>query len=470
MTETKNVNGQEPNYQENLPAAIKTVGRALSAPNIAQRITNLLPATVTLDKFRSVMIHYLRQNPSLHNCNPDSLVMACIDCAESGLLPDRNFGQAYIVPFKGQAQFMLGYRGMIQLAMNSDRIDSIHAAVVMDTDEFEVYQGTELKIVHRPDMKIDRATAKPVAAYAIAFIKGARNPEFVVMSHSEVEAIRKRASSGNSPAWTGSQTNYNEMMRKTAIRRLFKTLPMSITDKAGKFAAMEDTFEETGKAVHFDLASTDYTVEEEPNDAAQPGQSGAATGPARGAGSDTEQTGGGHEPDRAAAPAKTGSAGPGKERPAAGPRGGEHGAGSKPAGDHSKPRQSARLKQALVESIARGEQDGNVTPHDPETGEIIEGNAAEVMEPTEGPDFSTEDEPDTGPVDFVLVGAKRSPDLGRWVVDVSNRLDRFSTPTQVQQFQTAVTGSRPWVYIKARSPETVKQFEELVEMRKEALA
>jgi recombination protein RecT len=464
--EAPKANGQEPKYNENLPATVKAVGKMMSAPNIAQRITNLLPKEIPLDKYRSVVLHYLRQNPSLHNANPDSLLLACLDCAESGLLPDRVYGQAYIVPFKGQAQFILGYRGMITLAMNSNKIDSIHAAVVMETDEFEVHQGSELKIIHKPDLKVDRSKAVPIAAYAIAFIKGARNPEFVVMTHSEVEAIRKRAHSGNSPAW---KDNYAEMMRKTAIRRLFKTLPMSITEKAGKFAAIEDNFEETGRVTHID---GDYTVEEETNAQVDTGDAAPAEGGRGGAGSGGEQAG-----DQARAE-------PRKADSRAGAVPGDAGAAAKPRAA----RPSPRLKQALQESVAQAQDDDPlgrmsmqamqeqmqhkpVPPHDPETGEIIESKAHEVADTDEGPSFVTADEaPDTGPVDAVIIGAKRAPDLERWVVDVSNKLERFTSVQQVQQFETATHGTRLWTYIKARSPEAQRQFVELVEMRKEALS
>ena len=442
MTEQKpnTINGQTPTapYRENLPAVIKAVGTALQATNIQARIINLLPDAIKYDRFKSAIMQYLKNNPGLHQCDANSLVMACIDCAESGLLPDRVYGQAYIVPFKGQAQFMLGYKGMIQLAENTGKIEHVTAGVVFDTDEFEIVEGTTPSIVHKRDLKVDRANSTPVACYAIAYIKGARFPAFQIMSHGEVEKIRLRSFSGNSPAWKNS---YSEMMRKTVIKRLLKTLPISITDKAGRFAAAEDEAELSGHAVHID---GDYTIEEGATDGSEVADSGeAATGEARGS-AGVHHSGPGSagvsEPNRPVSPLP-----------------------EQPIKSKHSPRLKAALKASVQEEAMKAAQE--TPPHDPDTGEILEGD---IIAPDEGPGEMQQVEVDTGPIEFVFKG--KNPDLDKWLTDCATRLDTFQTAQQVAQFDVVVKSSRPWIYVKTRSPEAVKHFQDLVEMRKEALS
>src|SRR5262249_47394318 len=153
----------------------------------------------------------------------------------------------------------------------------------------------------------------------------------------EMESIRKRVSSGNSPAW---RTSYPEMFRKSAVRRLFKTLPISLVDKAGKFAAIEDLADETGRAVHID--SDDYSVmEEEQAHASNLGEESASADPPETTGDDRVDI-----PQRASG-----------------------GAVADVVTNVIKGKHSARLKKALQQSVVQAAAEAVI---DPETGEILE--------------------------------------------------------------------------------------------------
>ena len=60
--------------------------------------------------------------------------------------------------------------------------------------------------------------------YAVANLKNG-GIQFEVMSRSEIEAIRKQSKAGTSGPWVN---HWDEMAKKTVIRRLFKYLPVSI--------------------------------------------------------------------------------------------------------------------------------------------------------------------------------------------------------------------------------------------------
>ncbi len=149
---------------------------------------------------------------------PESIYLSLLACAMTGLEPGGLRGESYIVPYKGEATFQRGYKGVIKMALRSRFVKSIRSNVVYEGDVFEVDDGTANTIVHRPDYKGNRGK-EIIAAYAIAKLS---NGESVheVMDMEDLRAVR-RAGSENSPAWKNWP---DQMMRKAPIHRLGKFL------------------------------------------------------------------------------------------------------------------------------------------------------------------------------------------------------------------------------------------------------
>ena len=82
---------------------------------------------------------------------------------EPGLL-----GHCYILPYKREATFIIGYKGMIDLARRSGHIQSIYAHAVHENDEFEYELGLHPKLEHKPSHG-DRGAF--IGAYAVAHFK-----------------------------------------------------------------------------------------------------------------------------------------------------------------------------------------------------------------------------------------------------------------------------------------------------------
>ena len=108
-----------------------------------------LPKHVTVERFMRVAFMAVRNNPALLECTPESLVSACMTAAQLGLEPDGILGHAYLVPFKNNrfnrtdAQFQVGYKGLIALARRSGEVRSIAAHVVHEKDHFDYAYGGE---------------------------------------------------------------------------------------------------------------------------------------------------------------------------------------------------------------------------------------------------------------------------------------------------------------------------------------
>ncbi|MCK9342320.1 MAG: recombinase RecT [Prevotella sp.] len=173
---------------------------------------------------RQVMTN-VQKNPSLLNCDHISLIGAVIEASQLGLPLDGVLGHAYIIPFKGRVQLIPGYKGLMELAYRSGRIEAIHARIIYDCDEWEYEEGLHPILKHKPSPTHPEG-CKPVAVYARAKLVGAEEPRVELLWAWEVEKIKNAApgSRKNGGPW---ETYVEEMWKKTAIRRLCKFLPQS---------------------------------------------------------------------------------------------------------------------------------------------------------------------------------------------------------------------------------------------------
>lgn len=166
----------------------------------------------------------LRRTPKLRECEPASLFAAIYQIAALGLLPGGPLGLAYLLPYNKRCQLIVGYRGLIQLAVGSGGARSIRAAVVADGDDFEWVEGLEPTIRHVP-----RSSAPPADrithAYAVADLHGG-GQQWAVLTADDIEARRKAGGSGKGVG-TPWDTHYHEMAKKSAVRALCKMIALS---------------------------------------------------------------------------------------------------------------------------------------------------------------------------------------------------------------------------------------------------
>ena len=186
------------------------------------QIAMALPQHLTPDRLIRVALTAIAKTPKLLECSQASVIGAVIQAAQLGLDVDGSLGHAFLVPYKSKCQLQIGYRGMIDLARRSGQIISLSAHVVYENDRFDYAFGLEDKLVHVPSIG---KPGKPIAVYAVAKLKGGGH-QFDVLSIAEIEKARNHSMTTRSDSpWN---THWDEMAKKTAIRRLFKYLPVSI--------------------------------------------------------------------------------------------------------------------------------------------------------------------------------------------------------------------------------------------------
>ncbi len=195
---------------------------------IAKRdsIAALLPKHLTPERMMRVGLSAASRSPDLLDCTPESFVLALALASYLGLEPNTPLQRGYLIPFNNKAtrqkevQFIPGYKGLIWLATQSGEIASIESHVAYERERFVVKLGTAPSIDHAMSVK-DRGA--PVAFYAVATMRNGTK-SFEVMTIEQVEEIRKRSQSGASGPWV---TDFEQMARKTVIRRLMNYLPLS---------------------------------------------------------------------------------------------------------------------------------------------------------------------------------------------------------------------------------------------------
>jgi recombination protein RecT len=191
--------------------------------NMSTEFQAALPPQINTEKFIRTTLTAIQMNPELLTADRKSLLGSCMKAAQDGLLADGR--EAALVIFRTKegpkVQYMPMVGGILKKVRNSGELASISAQVAYDKDMFEYELGDEERIVHKPFLGEERG--KQIAVYAIAKTKdGAIYRE--VMSVSDVEKVRSASKTGKFGPWVDW---WDEMAKKTVIRRLAKRLPSS---------------------------------------------------------------------------------------------------------------------------------------------------------------------------------------------------------------------------------------------------
>ena len=195
------------------------------------QIAQAVPKHLTADRVIQLATTLITRTPELAECSTQSLLGAVMQASILGFEPVAALGQCYLLPFnntqtgKKEVQFIIGYRGMLDLTRNSGQIKDIYAQVVYSNDTFSYEFGLEPKLTHKPALT-DRGSL--IFVYAVAHFNNG-GYAFDVMSKHDVDKIKNMSKAGNSKYSPWNSGFYDEMAKKTVLRRLFKMLPTSVS-------------------------------------------------------------------------------------------------------------------------------------------------------------------------------------------------------------------------------------------------
>lgn len=241
--------------QQNAKAPEKAVSPQAKVGQYIQKmmpaIQDVLPKHLDGDRLARIAMNVIRTNEKLLECDVASLMGAVLESAKLGVEPGL-LGQAYILPYTNykkktvEAQFILGYRGLLDLVRRSGHVSTISAQSVHENDTFEYQYGLEDKLLHKP-APFDQDRGEVVGYYAVAKMKDG-GYSFLVMSKKDIEKHRDQFSKSkdrNGQVYGPWKDHFDAMAKKTVLRQLINYLPISVEQLSGVAAD-----ERTGSELH----------------------------------------------------------------------------------------------------------------------------------------------------------------------------------------------------------------------------
>lgn len=190
------------------------------------QIAKALPTVLTPERFTRMVLTAMSTNPQLQQCTPNSFLGAMMQAAQLGVEPNTPLGQAYLIPYRNhgtmEAQFQLGYKGLIDLAYRSGEITDISAHEVYENDTFEYELGLTPKLKHIPALT-NRGNV--ILYYAVYHTKNG-GYGFEVMSAEDIQNHRNKFSKAAGKGFSPWSSNFDEMAKKTVIKKLLKYAPI----------------------------------------------------------------------------------------------------------------------------------------------------------------------------------------------------------------------------------------------------
>lgn len=187
---------------------------------------------LTPENMIRIALTEMRNNRNLHRCSPQSILGAIIMSTQLGL--PFQLGQAWLIPYKDEANFQIGWQGLKELVYRSDKVSLLYGESVHENDEFDFELGLNPTLKHKP-AKVNRGNE--IGYYVVVKTKD-DSSFFQYMSKDDVEKHRQQYSKmPNSPAWKSS---FKAMALKTVFIQLSKWLPRSVSPKELQIATQRD--------------------------------------------------------------------------------------------------------------------------------------------------------------------------------------------------------------------------------------
>ena len=181
-------------------------------------------------RFISAIVSATTNNPTLQECSNGSILSAALLGESLKLSPSPQLGQYYLVPFndksKGKvAQFQLGYKGYIQLAIRSGQYKKLNVMAIKEGElvRFDpLNEEIEVNLIEDEEV---RENAPTIGYYAFfEYTNGFRKALYWSKAKMESHALKYSqgyaADKKKGTAWTFWSKDFDGMAFKTMLRQL----------------------------------------------------------------------------------------------------------------------------------------------------------------------------------------------------------------------------------------------------------
>lgn len=212
-------------------APLKQFNLFLANPRTQDYLTTVLAEKKA--SFVNNITALVSNNASLQVCRPETLMFACLKATALDLPLDQNLGFAYVLPYKDNknnvtlAQFQMGYKGFVQLAIRSGQFKSLNSTEVrkgeLVNEDFVTGELTFKKAQNRESL--------PVIGYVAYFKLTSGFEKYLYMSVEEMKAHALRYSQTYKKGYGlwADKDSFDSMAKKTVLKLLLsKYAPLSV--------------------------------------------------------------------------------------------------------------------------------------------------------------------------------------------------------------------------------------------------
>lgn len=242
--------------------ASQSFSQLVNTKEVLASIQNTMTAKQAAD-FKTAIITLYNTADSLRRCSPTGIIQAGLNSVKYNFPLDNNLGFCYVVPYKGFAQFQIGWRGYVQLAQRTGQYLCINVTEVKQGEYlgFDIASG-------RPKLgePAENREDLPDVGY-LAYFKLLNGAEYYYyQTRQQVEAFKNRYSPAvNCGPWV---SNFSEMAKKTVLKHLLKNFGPLTSEIAGALKA--DSLNYQGNKCGYDVPNLQTEIvlplkaEEEP--------------------------------------------------------------------------------------------------------------------------------------------------------------------------------------------------------------
>ncbi|WHY08297.1 recombinase RecT [Bacillus subtilis] len=186
-----------------------TMKGLLSSPAVMKRFEEVLGKRAS--QFTASILSLYSSENTLQKADPMSVISSAMVAATLDLPVDKNLGYAWIVPYKGRAQFQLGYKGYIQLALRTGQYKSINC-IPIHKGELQKWNPLTEEI----EIDFEKRESESVIGYAAYFelLNGFRKT--VYWTKAQVEKHKKKFSKSD----FGWGKDWDAMALKTVLKSM----------------------------------------------------------------------------------------------------------------------------------------------------------------------------------------------------------------------------------------------------------
>lgn len=191
------------------------------------------PQHLDVNRVMQVALMTVSRSPYLLECTASSLLASFMVSVQLGL--DIGAKECHLVPFKNKAgikevQLVPDYRGVLKLIRNSGMVCGARARTVYNQDFFELEEGTQPTLRHKPNFNHARDPKDIIGFYSIVdFCNDQQVPtgycDMHFLPRMHIDKVREKSPAKDNGPWV---THYDEMGMKTCLKHHAKTLPYSI--------------------------------------------------------------------------------------------------------------------------------------------------------------------------------------------------------------------------------------------------